>query len=275
MILSKFFDDAGLFPPASLSMADAVARHRADLAGPYGHLLASFVVPALRLGELGDQLTADDRWGVSLLLVGGEMPDDIALPPNLRLAQSEIRVGGGVDAALIAATRVSAFIPAYVEIPAGDVEAIAVLAGRHRDGVQAGAKIRCGGTSEKLFPSVESLAATIAACARLNVPWKATAGLHQPVRYQDRSDGFTHHGFLNLLAATAIALSDPADPAIIDALADEGRSAFQVSGDGFRWRDRDVKPSECLAVRELFTGVGTCSFDEPVTELNRMGITLR
>jgi len=59
------------------------------------------------------------------------------------------------------------------------------------------------GPDAAAFPTVESEAAFIARCVALDIPFKATAGLHQPVRHYDTEIGVEHHGFVNLWTATA------------------------------------------------------------------------
>ena len=44
------------------------------------------------------------------------------------------------------------------------------------------AKLRTGGVVEEAFPAVDKIAGFIARCAELGVPFKATAGLHHPLR---------------------------------------------------------------------------------------------
>ena len=51
-LLGALFDDAGLFPPASLAMPDAVAGHERARTGPHAWMLGRFVCPAVKLASL-------------------------------------------------------------------------------------------------------------------------------------------------------------------------------------------------------------------------------
>jgi len=118
------------------------------------------------------------------------------------------------------------------------------------------AKVRCGGS---VLPSVPALAGFVQACRRLEVPFKATAGLHQPLRHGDE------HGFLNLLAAAVFGDEE-------EVLADEDADSFGVSADSFRWRDRTADAYEIGRARELFVSFGSCSAQEPIDGLQALGM---
>jgi hypothetical protein len=118
-------------------------------------------------------------------------------------------------------------------VPAA-IGAVAAVGGR--------VKLRCGGAS---IPSVEQVALVIACCREAGAPFKATAGLHHPVRRGEE------HGFLNLLAATMA----PAGRREA-VLAEEDASAIDVAG----------------ADRALFTSFGSCSWREPVDDLRELGL---
>ena len=109
-------------------------------------------------------------------------------------------------------------------------------------------KLRCGGQS---VPSVEEVAAFFAAARDLDLPFKATAGLHHPVRSE------REHGFLNLLTAAdrAVAGADEAELRAILATRDPGEL-----GTG------------SAAGRALFVSIGSCSFAEPVEDLQALGL---
>lgn len=120
--------------------------------------------------------------------------------------------------------------------------------------VGARAKVRCGPEP----PPVDVLAEFIRICRDDCVPFKATAGLHHAVR----TDG--QFGFLNLLAAAVFGDEERA-------LAEDDAEAFAL-GDTFRWRDREAGADEVAEVRRgLFVSIGSCSFSEPVEELEALG----
>ena len=142
----------------------------------------------------------------------------------------------------------------YVEVPLDDAleqRLDALAAHRLR------AKVRCGGASS---PTVESLARFVRSCRERQVVFKATAGLHHAVR----SDG--EHGFLNLLAATVFGDEDAA-------LAESDAEAFALDADGFSWGARRAGADELVrARRERLHSIGSCSFFEPVEELEKLGM---
>jgi len=119
------------------------------------------------------------------------------------------------------------------------------------------AKVRCGG---ERVPTVEELADFIRGCRERGIVFKATAGLHHAY-----STAAGEHGFLNVLAAAVFGDEE-------DALR-EGPGAFELDADSFRWRDRSATPAQLADVRHsLFNSIGSCSFFEPVGELEELGI---
>ena len=64
-------DYAGLFPPASLSMAKAVAEYQDALQGMHSRRVDRFICLASRLGELAAELSSleldGDPWAVSVI----------------------------------------------------------------------------------------------------------------------------------------------------------------------------------------------------------------
>lgn len=119
------------------------------------------------------------------------------------------------------------------------------------------AKVRCGGEQ---VPTVEELADFIRGCRSRGLVFKATAGLHHA--YPTES---CEHGFLNLLAAAVFGDEEEA--------LRERAPAFALDAASFRWRDHEALPMQLVDVRSsLFHSIGTCSFFEPVEELEGLGI---
>jgi hypothetical protein len=90
--------------------------------------------------------------------------------------------------------------------------------------------------------------------------FKCTAGLHRALRHEDRETGFSHHGFLNVLAATRAGL-DGASTDEIAAVLDEHEAA-EVLG-----LLRKAGPDGLVSARRWFTSIGSCSVLEPLEDL--------
>jgi hypothetical protein len=239
-LLGRLIDHAPTFPPASLPAAEALAEDARAAASPHAFMLARLVWPASRLVELPRSGRA-----ISAVL-------DAPLPEDVRVDAVEAPPfydPGAGGAGVPASGEV------YVETPLDDgledrLDHLAELG--HR------AKVRCGGAS---VPSAEALARLVRACRERGVVFKATAGLHRAVR----SNG--DHGFLNLLAAVVFEGEEEA------ALAETDSSAFALDSGSFAWGDRSASVDELGRVRrELFHSIGSCSFFEPVEELEARGM---
>ncbi len=77
------------------------------------------------------------------------------------------------------------------------------------------------------------------------------------------------HGFLSLLAAVVFGDEE-------DALAESDPEAFELDAAGFAWRGRRAHPDELVrARRERLHSIGSCSFFEPVEELEQLGMLPR
>lgn len=265
MSLPLLFDDAAIFPPGNLPLAEAVRAHLAHGVAPYADLVGPLVVALADLPAMAEA-SADLPAATVDLSVTVPSPADIAGAVErsarvraVRLVALEVAVPEGVaptevvpaiDAALGVLDRET--VPTvYVELPRDERRdaLVAALAG-----TPYRAKLRTGGVRAELYPDEAELAAAVVALARAGVPFKATAGLHHAVRNTDPATGFEQHGLLNLLAATEAAT--------------QGAGVEEVAA--------------LLAVREaerlprptggLFGSVGTCSIDEPVAELTALGL---
>jgi hypothetical protein len=236
-LLSELIDHAPMFPPAQLPLDEALADHEAALASDASWLVNRFVVRASKLAELpaGRPLRLS-------VVVDAEFAEDSRIEA-LEAAHSAgpLLPGGARDV--------------FVEHPAGAAFEPWLLATIAGTGLHT--KVRCGG---EVVPSTSDLAGVIRACRSAGVAFKATAGLHHPVRTD------AEHGFLNLLAAVVFGDEE-------EALAERDPSAFELDSDSFRWRDRAADAGQVRAVRrDLFVSIGSCSFFEPVDELRGLGM---
>lgn len=278
---ASLIDYAGLFPPAELPLAQAQAEYGAARAGPYAWMLGRFIIRARQLNEASPargpfsvivegnvdaitRLAALRNAGIPIEAV--EIPlDKNGLPDEISDAIGDVK----------SAVTVAGFsdVPAFVELPRGQrwTELVPV-AMEWLARMRLGAKVRCGGITAEAFPTVDEVAEFIAAATGAGVPFKATAGLHHPVRHRDRATGFMMHGFLNVLAAAAFA-SRVEREALARIVAEEDPSAFAFDDDSFCWRDRRIGLAELERTRrEGFVGYGSCSFAEPVDDLIALGL---
>jgi hypothetical protein len=158
----------------------------------------------------------------------------------------------------------------------GDVRGlVASLAGS-----DAAAKVRTGGVTADAFPPPEAVAAFLAAAAAADVPFKATAGLHHPLRgdypltYEPGCPRTIMHGFLNVFLAAALIRQDVgADDAALEMLRETTPGSFKFTDDGAAWRTWRFEVEHLARVRESFAmSYGSCSFEEPVEELKGLGL---
>ena len=283
-LLATLVDYAGLFPPAGLSMAEAVATYAAERAGADSWMLGRFVCPTARLEEFAAAAAAhwtaaDGPWRASALVTRPEV--DV---PQLRAFNAAHAGQAMVDVVEAKAMTVEEIdqlagalgdFEAYVEVPL-DPDPAQLLEACARLGLRA--KARLGGVVPDAFPRPELVARFLIRCHEAGVAFKATAGLHHavrgahPITYDAGAPRVTMHGFLNLLFATQVVAmgGDAADACA--ALEERDATAFVRETDSIRWRAHAATVAQLVALRQSMTAIGSCSFREPVQELDAMGI---
>jgi hypothetical protein len=137
----------------------------------------------------------------------------------------------------------------------------------------AGTKLRCGGITSDLFPPPGDVASFIVAAVNHSVPFKATAGLHQPFRHFDADLGVHRHGFVNLIMATTAAAQGADLETVTTIVAETDMEAFSLSAAFGRWRDL-VFPGSAIRRSRVgqFIAYGSCDFDEPIEALSGLGL---
>jgi hypothetical protein len=288
-LLEGIVDYAGLFPPASESMRQALEGYASYLSGPDRNALGRLIIPFSRLKEFestaSEFLPREGRepWRLSVIATGDISAAALEMASfNRRHSESPTAGLAVIDVVeLKAATpteielqrsRIPTSFMTYFEIPLdGDLTALFKSLARSA----ARAKIRTGGVTPDAFPSADAIINFLVTAHREGVPFKATAGLHHPVRgayrltYESGSPTGIMYGFLNVfLAAVFIAAGGARDDA--RALLEESdSSAFSFSDDGIVWRGHRFDVEQIRASRaEFATSFGSCSFREPVDELD-------
>lgn len=282
-LLSNSVDYAGLFPPASLDLSVAVANYARYRESPDSWMLGNFVVPAAKVHQLValkshlSDSGAEGGWPLAVLL-GASPVEDLAIATHLTpsercevaLEAVEVKLG---DAASI--DRLAARCPTdcrlIVEVPIERDPTVLIAAiGR----VGAVAKARTGGVTSDAFPSTTDVLRFIRGCVESRVPFKLTAGLHHPLRgdyaltYAAGAPRGTMFGYLNVFLAAGFVLAGMADADLARLLEERDAGAVVADGDGVIWRGHRLDRARLRDLRSLLTGFGSCSFTEPVEELD-------
>jgi hypothetical protein len=292
VLFEGLVDYAGLFPPAAESMRDAVARYDEYRRGARAWALGKFVVPVARLSEFEDAVrpvVSDEPWPLALIAGADFVADARVIEAFARRAGSAARIGAievkgstveqiasiARNAALLRVSVPDVF-EVYVEVPIADdpsalVEAIASHGMR--------AKVRTGGIEAGAFPSAGQLARFFAACARHDVTFKATAGLHHamrgsyPLTYDPASARGTMFGFLNVFLAALFARDGLRVAETTALLEERDANAFTFTAAGVTWRGRALSADAIHRARaSTATSFGSCSFAEPVADLSSLGL---
>ncbi|HEX4412176.1 MAG TPA: hypothetical protein VH107_01020 [Lacipirellulaceae bacterium] len=306
-LLAGLIDYAGLFPPAGLDLQTAVENYAKYLAGPYARALGRFVLPVSCFAEFEEafsHLQPIEPWGISALVGSNYESDLTAIEKfNERHVQAayvdviEIKATTAQEISQIRAC-VRGTITPYFEIRPFDCSEL--LQTIHQ--IRGRAKIRTGGIKAEMFPPSDIVAGFLVECAKHKVPFKATAGLHHPIRcqkpltYEHDAPAGMMHGFLNvfLMAAFCYGHESPRPPDLIVSLLNvvdpclEFTDAFAFirspvlnqptnrgligdpHGQGAHTR---IPIARIQAARQNFAiSFGSCSFEEPIADLKALNL---
>ena len=241
-LLTSLIDYAGLYPPAALSLPAAIANYERYLASPESWILNRLVLPVSDLGNL----TPGENWRVTLLVNDEPGP----LPRQVETLETKLP------------RKLS--LPTYCEAPLDQITG-------------AFAKVRTGGLTPGAVPMPSEIAEFLRAAAARRVPFKATAGLHHPIRAEhpltyaaDRPHAIMH-GFMNVFVAAAFSWQGFDRAAVIGVLHECDPESFEFSDDSLTWRGRSLGTAQIAAARRDFAhSFGSCSFEEPVGDLKAL-----
>ncbi len=243
-LLDSFIDYAGIFPPARLSLDAAIAN-------------------------FNNYQTSEYSWMLHWLVLGADQSKDA---PNSIDSLTSLVTETDNDRAASIETKsiVIAQKPVYCETAPGNTEQLDAIKRSN-----CFAKIRTGGLKPEAIPSTAAVTSFITDCADRKLAFKATAGLHHPIRamhpltYESDSPHAIMHGFINVLLASAFAWHGERDLEPIIAETDASKFSFN---DAAHWREKSLNVAQIREARKNFIhSVGSCSFDEPVHDLQALG----
>jgi hypothetical protein len=273
-MMSGAIDYAGLFPPATLDMPTAVHNYDAYRFGPHAWMLGRFIVPVARLDEFAACLPfeADTARKISV----------VAKPENAP-ALAEFNAKNGVRARIESVETpvltlkemggvgaLSREYNVYVEVNIA-ADPTPLLHAIKQAGVRA--KVRTGGTQANQIPAPEQVARFLVACHKVGVGFKATAGLHHalrgayPLTYEPNAATGEMFGFVNVMLASAVAAAGGNAAEVAAAL--RANAGVVVDTEGAKLPGgREISRQAMAEVRKTtLASFGSCSFDEPVQEL--------
>ncbi len=299
--MNGLIDYAGLFPPASLNLADALEEYSRYLPSADNWMLGRFIIPAADLSSLP---ILPPAWRFSVLGHSGKDADEFTLNLKTDLARlqtfrqtqtastdvfelrlpltvfnSPSQLRDLLDQASHQLAGQHNLIVFY-EIPMDEewrrnmtavIEAISQL--NRRNNRRNGFKLRCGGVVASAFPTAEQIAHALLQCRDHQVPFKATAGLHHPIRHYNESVQTKMYGFVNVFGAGILAFVHNLPPEqTIPILNDEEPRNFDFSETRFSWKNLFAASEEIAQARNnLLISYGSCSFDEPREDMLKLG----
>lgn len=286
VLLSEIVDYAGLFPPSQVSMAVAVQNFDNYLRSDHAWMLGRFIVPINRLNEFSkaakEVLDGENLWRLSVL-AGEDFSETLRKVEKFNQSNSgrakidmlEIKVESAEEI-----TEIAKFLPkdltTYFEFPPNDIltDFITALAiSRQR------AKIRTGGVTADAFPSTDAIIRFMRMCVAANIPFKATAGLHHPLRcakplnYETNAPIGTMNGFLNLFLSACLLRQNLNTPAVHRLMSETDGENFEFNEDEVRWANQSISVNTIELTRQKnAVSFGSCSFVEPIEDLQRLGL---
>jgi hypothetical protein len=291
ILLRNSIDYAGLFPPAGLAMDAAVDNYHHYRAGEAAWALGRFILPASRLAQFEraaaerlSQSAAGQPWLLGVLAgpdLGAEL-EQVAEFNRRHAGRGAARIdtieakASSADAVRDTMHLMPRDLQAYFEIPIDpDPSSLVATIGR----LGGRAKVRTGGVTRDAFPPTASLLRFLQSCIRARVPFKATAGLHHPLRaeyrltYEPDSPAGTMFGFLNLFLAAAFVAAGMEELEAAQLLEETSPLAFEFDRRGVSWRDHRIGQDALGGARkDVIVSFGSCSFTEPIQELQALNM---
>lgn len=279
-LLSELFDYAGLFPPAQLPLADALRNYLEYRRSADAWMLGGFVCPSSMLFELR---LLENALPVCVVVQPVHV-EEILLAEirravaehsgRTRIRSLEMRIpANGIHCLWDKiASLVPPEVPVFFEAPPDETLEQRVLGPMAASGRLLGFKLRCGGQTAAAVPTSAQVVRILAACHRLRIPLKLTAGLHHPIRRLDASIQSDNHGFLNILLADLLLRSGKIGLEGAEVLLEDKETGhFFFSEDSCGWQGYALALSDLEKLGRNIVSIGSCSFDEPRDDLRSLG----
>ena len=105
-------------------------------------------------------------------------------------------------------------------------------------------------------------------------PFKATEGLHHPLRHFSEAVGIDEFGFLNVFTAGILVRATTIDERQLAAvLVDESPESFDFGDDQLSYGDRALGVDAIRDARQKYAiSYGSCSFTEPLADLRSLNL---
>ena len=294
-VLDQAIDYAGMYPPASLSLPEALKSYHRHRSGAEAWMVKRMVLSidaiskidpgALGSGgefrfamiprrETSDWLATLRADLVALNFFLKKCPAAVA--DVLEILLPAVSSRGELERLLRSATGQLVGHAAFFEVVTGPdflrrfegaAEAVAGFGE-----LNWGLKLRTGGTTADLYPAPSTVARALVIARDHRVPIKFTAGLHHPIRHWNKSVGARMHGFINILMAGLLANHHGLSPErVASILEEEEPSNFSFTELTADWRDLALPVEAIPKWRERVASFGSCSVDEPKEDLERLG----
>jgi hypothetical protein len=273
--LENLIDYAGTFPPAALALSQALNGFREDQQGPAPSMLGRFICSGSALAELATLVIPEDSLLISVLL---QRPEDLVL-----VDEFHARVGKSVrvdtvetpwSGAAAEWTRLWNYRLFFEVPPPAFSEAAAFCAPQ---AARLGLKLRTGSVKPEGIPPVAQVVDFLVAAHAARVPYKFTAGLHHacggdyPLTYEADAPRGRLFGFTSLFTLACLHWAGHISHSeLATELASGG--APRADADGLGWNDWRCSVAEVREYRQRGgRSFGSCSFGEPLQELQEMG----
>jgi hypothetical protein len=294
-VLDQAIDYAGMYPPASLSLPEALKSYQRHRSGAEAWLVKRMVLPVDLLSTIDPEALGPggefrfamvlrreaSNW-LAFLRTDLAMLNEFlrkhpaAVADVLEVLLPSVSNTGGLEKLLRSATGELVGRVAFFEVATGPdflgrfegaADAVAGFSGHNW-----GLKLRTGGTTADLYPGPFAVARALVIARDHGVPIKFTAGLHHPIRHWNKSVETRMHGFINVLMAGLLAHHHGLSPERVESILEEEEpSNFSFTEQTADWRDLALPIEAIPKWRERVVSFGSCSVDEPKEDLQRLG----